>query len=306
MLIKKRILIILFCFTGFILMALEKNTPLLLLNMDNQSTLPMKFRTTLDPFLGPDQGLSAVRSSGSSQFSQNSLLAFLEVLPKEHVILVDLREESHGFINGMAVSWWVDHNWGNAGKNFDEIQIDEEQKIKAVSDQYVTMHRKDFTYSVDAQVVQTFTEEELAHALGIKYFRIPVTDHLRPTDQNVDRFIDFVKSLSKDSWLHFHCSAGKGRTTTFMALYDMMYNAYDVSLEDILDRQKLLGGINVSSPNVEATHWKYGYALERSEFLKKFYDYCKQHPHFDISWSEWVGVEKAKAVNPEARIQNSE
>lgn len=39
----------------------------------------------------------------------------------------------------------------------------------------------------------------------------------------------------------FHCEAGEGRTTAYMAMYDMMKNP-DVSLKDILYRQHLLGG----------------------------------------------------------------
>lgn len=40
--------------------------------------------------------------------------------------------------------------------------------------------------------------------------------------ENIDEFIKLYKSLPKDAWLHFHCEAGKGRTTTFLAMYDMM------------------------------------------------------------------------------------
>ena len=73
-------------------------------------------------------------------------------------------------------------------------------------------------------VSEASTEKELTRELGIRYVRIPATDHIWPDPDTIDQMIALYRRLPKDSWLHFHCEAGKGRTTAFMAMYDMMRN----------------------------------------------------------------------------------
>jgi hypothetical protein len=72
-------------------------------------------------------------------------------------------------------------------------------------------------------------------------------------DRSMMRWTDlFSRSarLPENAWAHFHCEAGLGRTTTFMVLYDMLRNANRVSLEDIVQRQKILShGYDVLQPD---------------------------------------------------------
>src|SRR5258708_7019779 len=99
---------------------------LLILNMDNQKVLPRNFRMTRmsDELYNATQqgslstvGLFELNASASGQFSQQGLEKILELIPSNHILLLDLREESHGFINGIAVSWYSEKDWGNRGKN---------------------------------------------------------------------------------------------------------------------------------------------------------------------------------------------
>ncbi len=81
----------------------------------------------------------------------------------------------------------------------------------------------------------------------------------------VNYFIDFVKNQPKDSWLHFHCKEGIGRTTTFLIMYDIMKNHKDVNLNDIIKRQVLLSGMSDTSSQgfYEGNH---------NKFLTDFYN----------------------------------
>lgn len=56
--------------------------------------------------------------SGSAQFSVNQFRALVPELRKqaEDIWIVDCRLETHGFINGIAVSWCNGQNNTNAGK----------------------------------------------------------------------------------------------------------------------------------------------------------------------------------------------
>ncbi|WP_304519483.1 phosphatase domain-containing protein [Clostridium estertheticum] len=113
-----------------------------------------------------------------------------------------------------------------------------------------------------------------------------MSDHLKPKDDQVDLFVKETQKIStNDTWLHFHCRGGVGRTTTFMAMYDMMNNAKQVSFEDIIQRQVLIGGSDILKKDDEGN--KTG-DENRADFLKQFYQYSKQNnDNFKTSWSDW-------------------
>ena len=145
------------------------------------------------------------------------------------------------------------------------------------------------------------TEQDCVKALGAKYKRFLVTDNNRPEDSDVDEFVKFVRKLQKKEkhkkqkcWLHFHCLAGMGRTTTFMSLYEMMVTASSdmLPLDEILARQHKAGGADLThmwySPDPEG--WL--------NFLKNFHGYAKDEKDGYVSgklWSEWVSSKKINA-----------
>jgi len=90
-------------------------------------------------------------------------------------------------------------------------------------------------------VKEASIERDLVSSAGANYVRVPTTDHTRPLDDAVDRFILAVRALPENAGRIFTAKLGLGRTTKFMVLYGMLRNATHVSLEDIVRRQKLLG-----------------------------------------------------------------
>ena len=126
-------------------------------------------------------------------------------------------------------------------------------------------------------------------SLGVTYIRLPVSDHQRPSDEIVDQFLAFVLGMPKEYWFHFHCKAGRGRTTTFMVLYDIIKNGREVSLEEILARQEKMGGCDLTDTEKErGANERIFFARERLKMVEDFYLYCLDVPDFSISWSEWV------------------
>jgi protein tyrosine phosphatase (PTP) superfamily phosphohydrolase (DUF442 family) len=239
------------------------------------------FRTCLSEYKNPPEpapsrkGLSTLKESGSSEFSKKGLQEIKKMIPSTHIMIVDLREESHGFLNDRPVSWKGEHNDVNKGKSLEEITKIEEQLLKEAKEQ-------------DPSRKTEYTEEALCRELGVDYTRFPVTDMSRPDDATVERFVAIVSEQPADRWMHFHCKAGAGRTTTFMAMYDMMRNARNVSCGDIINRQFLLGGIDLSGKETKGTAWFDVLARERDAFIKIFYEYCKSNRDgFKESWSAW-------------------
>ena len=133
------------------------------------------------------------------------------------------------------------------------------------------------------------TERDVVGGAGASYVRITVTDHARPLNDEVDRFVLAVRALPENGWAHFHCEAGRGRTTTFMVLYDMLRNANRVSLEDIVRRQKILGyDYDVLQPS-KPGDWRAPYSEDRAAFVRAFYDYARANPNGRPQlWSEWL------------------
>ncbi|MBP2652406.1 MAG: hypothetical protein H6Q74_3231 [Firmicutes bacterium] len=276
------------------------------IDTQNQAKLPRNFRTCEDEFkydadtLPSRQGLAALHMSGSAQFSELEFNELIKALAgKENIVVVDLRQESHGLINGNGVSWYAKRNWGNLGKPSAQIIQEEENLLHTANNQTITAtkladSKHGQNQTIDMQITSALTEKEFLTAKHVGYLRLTATDHIAPNDESVDQFIQFYKSMPKNTWLHFHCQAGEGRTTTFMVMYDILRNAKQVSFDDIVKRQYLLGGADLLQVKDNGS-WKVEYVKKRIEFLKSFYAYVQQNPEtLPVTWSKWQKANSGK------------
>lgn len=284
---------------------------------ENTNTLPPAFRTSQDRFkvkpakirtesndttddevdlnLPTRKGLDDLHISGSSQPSEKQFAQIASTLRTKTdgpIYVVDLRQETHIFINGIPVSHYGKRNWGNVGKSYQTIIHEECQYVADLVNTSLPIaalaENKEAGPEETLAVTSAKTEETVAKELGLRYVRLTATDHIWPDEASIDRFIAFYKTLPKNAWLHFHCEAGKGRTTAFMAMYDIMKNP-DVPLADILERQQLIGGNNVAA-TPDTGSWKDPYYEEKAVMINKFYRYVQQNYQtgFELSWSEWL------------------
>ena len=279
------------------------------IDADDVRGLPRNFRTMEDEFHAPykkdmddsyvptREGLERLCASGSGEFSESGLQSLLEALAERTqmaICIVDLREESHGFFDGIAVSWYGERDWGNVGLTQEEALADEAERIHAAAGQMTAVaHLGGEKNPLDEHeifVEEAQTEKELVEAAGLRYKRIAATDHIWPSPAAVDEFVQFYKSLPEDIWLHFHCQAGEGRTTEFLAMYDILKNPA-APLQDILYRQCLLGGSYVAHVEPEgSTYWKVPYYVEKAKHIALFYRYVQENEGagFAVSWSAWL------------------
>jgi protein-tyrosine phosphatase len=279
--------------------------PVLIWDIDLKlaNDVPRNFRTTNDR---PNEtnsetivttGLSDLRASGSGEFSLKGLKALLPQT-KGPVTVFDLRQETHLFVNDLPLSWYASHDWANVGRTQTDIEKQEAQQVQSLkpgSDIDVrpgqpVKHGDGSSVAPQGVTVQrASTEQNVVEGAGAHYVRVAVTDHACPLDSAVDEFVVAVRGLPENAWAHFHCEAGLGRTTTFMVLYDMLRNANRVSLDDIVQRQKILSkGYDVLKPP-DADDWKAPYAANRAKFIRAFYDYARANPNGQPKlWSEWL------------------
>nr|BFD58889.1 hypothetical protein CKG001_09960 [Bdellovibrio sp. CKG001]BFD62314.1 hypothetical protein BdHM001_09950 [Bdellovibrio sp. HM001]BFD67762.1 hypothetical protein HAGR004_27840 [Bdellovibrio sp. HAGR004] len=224
----------------------------------------------------------ALRMSGSATFSPKAMKTVAKPVKKNKAALYvfDLRQESHGLINDIPVTWYAERDWANADLNHDEA-VRRERRLLG------DLHVGD---KIGGTVIKSLeTEESMVRTSGHQYVRLTVTDHVRPVDSEVDRFIEKVRALPPDAWVHFHCRAGKGRTTTFMILFDMLKNAKDTSFDEIIKRNTELSNDYDVLAVAEPGDWKHVYQKERAAFVQEFYNYAKAHPNGEGAlWGEWV------------------
>ena len=266
----------------FLLGAVSEDAVFIRIDRDD----PLAWERALDNvrFL-PEEGMS-----GSAQFSAGQFHALAQELRQksDEVWIIDCRLESHGFINAVAVSWCDENNGANLGKSVEEIESEE-----AAFDALVGTSVSAFTTENDQPIdetqyaVETWqTERELVRAEGFHYLRLACPDHCWPPADVIEEFIAFAAQLGEDSWLHFHCQAGSGRTGTFMTIYEMMLTP-DAPVEEILRHQAETGSGNLlDRAKPEKSHAQ----KERCVLARAVYLYIRENRDsgYALKWGDWL------------------
>lgn len=241
---------------------------LLVIDKDKQQPLPNQFRI-----------IPSLNISGSAQFIPSQVENIKNSINKEDIYIVDLRQESHGFLNDIAVSYYSPSKLLNKGFTSAETLADEESKFGAITPgTEVNLYNKRGKLRDTITVKTSEIEPDLVKKHGLNYILFATRDGHIPSPEVVDEFVEFAKSLPKTTHLHFHCAHGKGRTTMFMSLFQMMNNDSGKTLDEILEEQLKAGGIVLTNNTA------------RAEFLQSFYDYTLENSkdNYKIPYSKWI------------------
>lgn len=269
------------------------------------------------------RAMPEVRMSGSGQPSALRAIGIIFKLRKDYkvepkdIYIVDLRQESHGLIvtrqqttfqsfgpSTDAISLYGKYNWGNVGKSKKEILKEEKMLLQNLYQEHkaekapMSIYKLDknkvpyVDYSANIRYAFTVGNEIEAWSAkpqdGPKYVRFTCTDHLWPQADQIDDFLEFYKKLPPKAWLHFHCQAGVGRTTSFMVMYDILHNGKHDSLEKIVERQHKLGGQDLLHLTNNKEPWRIAANEDKVKKVKMFYEYVQTNPKLDITWSKYL------------------
>lgn len=254
-------------------------------------------------YKGNTHGLKHLWISASGAPSQQDFATIADFVKKESngqatkIIDLDLRQETHGYLNGEAVNLTDHYNWINFAKSYQQALADEMQwlntlKISPLSQVYVLtpdeFKADEFGSGSNVNIKDVSSEETVATTAGFAYQRLTVTDHMAPRDEDVDKFVTIVRQMPQNTWLHLHCRGGDGRSTTFFAMFDMLKNADQVSFNDIIQRQAAikpyynLFNLENKDPTISP------YYKLRLAFLRQFYQFSSDALRgYQGTWSDW-------------------
>lgn len=155
-----------------------------------------------------------------------------------------------------------------------------------------------FTGTIKERLDLIVSEADLAKQYGFGYKTIIIGSRFVAENKHIDEIVTFFDTLPENTWLHFHCAHGLGRTSMLLVMLDIMKNAPKVSLKDIVKRQHLLGSVDLFDTIV----WpKGGYTKkmleDRKKFIEDFYEFVCQRKIGGLQqWSEWKIQKKIEAL----------
>ena len=250
------------CFTS------NKNESIITIDSTSSVGLSMRLRD-----------IPTLNISGSAQFTKDQLLNLKNSINKDNICIVDLRQESHGMINDLAISFlnpYKDLNNGFTTEQTIKAENSLLNKIKIGNTIQLYKHTGIFIKDITVDFISN--ESQLVTEADMQYKRFAVKDNSAPTPDIVDEFVEFIKNKPDDIHLHFHCAAGKGRTTSFMVMYQAMKNNSNLTLEQLLSYQYNIGGVNLHDNNIQYN------------FLEDFCNYVQKNKdsNYSISYSQWI------------------
>lgn len=250
------------CFTS------NKNESIITIDSTSSVGLPMRLRD-----------IPTLNISGSAQFTKDQLLNLKNSINKDNICIVDLRQESHGMINDLAISFLNPYKDLNNGFTTEQtIKAENSLLNKIKIGNTIQLYKHTGIFIKDITVDFIYNESQLVTEADMQYKRFAVKDNSAPTPDIVDEFVEFIKNKPDDIHLHFHCAAGKGRTTSFMVMYQAMKNNSNLTLEQLLSYQYNIGGVNLHDNNIQYN------------FLEDFCNYVQKNKdsNYSISYSQWI------------------
>lgn len=235
-----------------------------------------------------------LRASASQQPSVDKIHElFKDVGP---LCVVDLREETHLYVDGFPISIANEMNDANHRRPFKEINREESMLTarlmcsESVDLWQRTKLEKDgkrekrgvFLPLGKESVVSSFTEAQFVRGIGARYCRLPTTDHQFLSDQAIDSLIDLHEMQQDEKfWIHVHCAAGKGRTSAAITILALLTLAKEKSLAEVCSDFQQKGNLALEKLSRVAEQ------RGKKDFWQKFHAFAHARSP-GMKWSSWL------------------
>lgn len=253
----------------------------------------VNFRSTQDPFPAKrlqdnycrsanTEGLSDLNAYGSGVIYYKDFKEHFKNTPKK-IYLINLLNDDIYYYKDYCLRWY---GIGYMNRDLGEI-IFTSSPLKVI---YKTLIRLVFGSPPSHDITQLKTERQIIEELGGHYY-LPLKGHKGWLNNPnfIDDLLRFFESIPDDGLLYVHCIHGKGRTTTFLVLYDIFRNGKKLPLQDITNRHYCLGRENVIDTELWANGtWTQKALNARKNLIEKFYAYMTDPKGYGKkSWAEW-------------------
>lgn len=203
---------------------------------------------------------------------------------KENFVVVNLNDEEIFYYKNRSLQWYaLGYTKKNYGQKLNELRFQKRLYRKVINYFYGPVPLDDQN--------QINTEEDIFKALNITYLT-PLKNELAWLDNDdfMENTIRLFQSFKRDTHLYVHCLHGRGRTTTYLILYDIFRNADKVSVEDIANRHFCLGRENVMDTEVwsKKGSWTKEALMARKTLVIRFHNYMTDPRGYQYqSWTQW-------------------
>lgn len=206
---------------------------------------------------------------------------------KKNLYVMNLLEEEPYYYQGRCLRWF---GLGYTPKDLGKIEP--QKKLKRTFYRWFVRQAYQVPSNLDTPEGQKDlkSEEDIFRELGAHYFT-PLMGNIEflANQDFMDDVIRFFEQIPPDGILYIHCLHGKGRTTTFLVLYDIFRNGKQLKLEEITIRQHCFGREDVLDTVVwERGTWSQDGLNARKDLVERFYEYMNSpdgYPH--QKWSQW-------------------
>lgn len=227
--------------------------------------------------------------SGSGQITRRQI-AYLKN-KMQNGWIVDLRKEIHLFVDEDTSINFLDATNNplevekKAAYSFNRANVKGIPGYRVLFKNPITLNLVKTPYKIRYHMIST--EGDSAQSYGLGYKRFTVTDHEHPAHQLVDDFIAWYRTLPPRTKIHFHCAGGKGRTNSFILMYQILNQRNNLTFEGHLAAIEVYSSVNLN-PDTRIPRQKT--SADRYTFLRQFYGFVCDPKGYNanVKFSEWI------------------
>ncbi|MGL5617282.1 MAG: fused DSP-PTPase phosphatase/NAD kinase-like protein [Sarcina sp.] len=213
--------------------------------------------------------------SSSGQFNEKQLENLMERINEKRILIVDLRMESHGFINGESF-YFEGTEIERDGLLSNEIFVEEIKDLEKIKEKKnIDLYNENKKILEKIEVIKMKNEAEVVYSKNLEYMKLAIKKGEVPSMDVVDNFINIFKNKPKDVHLHFHCDNGSNRSKMLLIMWEIINNS-KIDFNELISEMKS----------------KYNYSFEDKKqegFFVEFYNYVRENEknNFEIAYSIW-------------------